>query len=112
VIKSGGYRIGPQEIEDVVLEVEGVAEAGVTGVKDEVLGAVPVAFVVARTNDPSLANRIRSHLTAVLPRFKIPRDIHVVGALPRTPNGKLQRRKLLELIPASESPSSAGNVGS
>ena len=100
VIKSGGYRIGPQEIEDAMLAVEGVAEAGATGVPDDLLGAAPVAFFVARTPDPDLPGRIKTHLAAVLPRYKVPREIHEVSALPRTSNGKLQRRRLKELLPS------------
>ncbi len=105
VIKSGGYRIGPQEIEDAALQVDGVAEVGVTGIRDEVLGVVPVAFVVALRDDPSLVQRIRTHLETVLARYKVPRDIKLVSALPRTLNGKLQRRKLLELLVAGDPPS-------
>jgi acyl-CoA synthetase (AMP-forming)/AMP-acid ligase II len=99
VIKSGGYRIGPQEIEDAALQVAGVAEVGVTGIPDPMLGLVPVAFVVPVEPDASLVQRVRAHLEKVLARFKQPRDIHVVAKLPRTLNGKLQRRLLVELIP-------------
>ena len=104
VIKSGGYRIGPQEIEDAALQVQGVAEVGVTGLPDEVLGSVPVAFVVATGEDASLVPRIRAHLETVLARFKVPREIHLVASLPRTSNGKLQRRKLVSLLPTGSKP--------
>jgi acyl-coenzyme A synthetase/AMP-(fatty) acid ligase len=94
VIKSGGYRISPQEIEDAILEVAGVAEAGVTSAPDDVLGAVPVAYIVVRAPDDSIVTAVRDHLKRRLARPKVPRDIHVVGSLPRTANGKLQRRRL------------------
>ena len=110
VIKSGGYRIGPQEIEDAMLAVDGVAEAGATGVPDDLLGAAPVAFFVARSPDPQLLARIKTHLAAVLPRYKVPREIHEVQALPRTSNGKLQRRRLKEMLPAPP-PAGAKNNG-
>jgi acyl-CoA synthetase (AMP-forming)/AMP-acid ligase II len=94
VIKSGGYRISPQEIEDAILEVNGVVEAGVTGAPDDVLGAVPVAYLVVSPDSVDIIGTIRDHLKQRVARHKVPRDLHIVARLPRTPNGKLQRRLL------------------
>jgi long-chain acyl-CoA synthetase len=98
VIKSGGYRIGPQEIEDAILQVAGVAEAGVVGIPDATFGEVPIAFIVATGSDPSLVARVREHLHANLARYKRPHAIHVATSLPRTTNGKIARRRLRELL--------------
>jgi acetyl-CoA synthetase len=96
VIKSAGHLIGPFEVESALLEHPSVAEAGVIGKPDPVVGEVVKAFVTLRTGfDPSDALRRellgfgRAHLGAVAPR-EIVFDQH----LPHTRSGKVMRRLL------------------
>jgi acyl-CoA synthetase (AMP-forming)/AMP-acid ligase II len=94
MIVSGGENIASSEIERVLYEHDGVLEAAVVGRPDERWGEVPVAFVVVRqgatvTND-ELLERCRSQLA----KFKVPKDITFIAALPRNPSGKVLKREL------------------
>ena len=98
MIKSGGHRIGPQEIEEVVAEVPGVAECAVAGVPDELLGQAIVAFVVREPGEAgaSLTDRtIKKACFERLPRFKMPAEVRFVDALPRSDRGKILRSELV-----------------
>jgi acetyl-CoA synthetase len=97
VIKSGGHLVGPFEVESVLLEHPAVAEAGVIGVPDPVLGEQVKAFVVLRGGiEPSdelrreLRGLARSRLGATL----APRVIEFRDAVPHTRSGKIMRRLL------------------
>jgi long-chain acyl-CoA synthetase len=97
IIKSGGHRIGPREIEEVIERLPGVAECGVVGVPDELLGEA-VAAVVAPVPGAALdAETVKKHAFAFLPRHKVPSFVLFVPALPRTGTGKLGRADLRSL---------------
>jgi malonyl-CoA/methylmalonyl-CoA synthetase len=91
LIISGGFNIYPREIEELLLEQPGVAEAAVAGVSDEVRGEVPVAFVVATSFDAAALERAcRENLAS----FKVPRRFVQVERIPRTALGKVQKHLL------------------
>lgn len=93
LIVSGGENVYPSEIEGALERHPGVAEAAVVGAPDPTWGQVPVAFVVRR--DPTLsALALRAHLERSLARYKLPREITFLEALPRLGSGKLDRRTL------------------
>ncbi|RRR65563.1 MAG: o-succinylbenzoate--CoA ligase [Candidatus Viridilinea halotolerans] len=94
LIISGGENVYPAEIEAVLLGHPAVAEAGVIGIEDAQWGAVPVAFVVCKTNAIPNAAELHAHCCEQLAAYKVPRAIHFVASLPRTAAGKLQRRLL------------------
>ncbi len=95
MIKSGAYRINPQEIEDVIAAVSGVGECAVAGGTDEIWGERAVAFVVpAVDGDVDLDQRVWARCRDGLPRYKQPREVRIVDELPRTASGKVQRAKL------------------
>lgn len=79
MISSGGHRIGPQEIENVVSALPGVAECAVVGVEDEMLGQRIVAFVVLRSRECADSRFIQRACLAKLPRFKVPSEVRVVA---------------------------------
>lgn len=91
LIKSGGYRIGAGEVEDALLAHPAVVEAAVIGVPDDRLGQRVAAWIVA--DDPDRAGLI-SFLAARLAPYKLPQEIHVVQALPRTALGKVHKSLL------------------
>ncbi|HSL23549.1 MAG TPA: acyl-CoA synthetase [Vicinamibacterales bacterium] len=95
VIISGGFNIYPREIEELLLEQGGVAEAAVVGRPDALRGEVPVAFIVAR--DPAKPPHV-STLDALcrqkLASFKVPRAFVLVDRIPRTALGKVQKHLL------------------
>ncbi|MEO1544672.1 MAG: AMP-dependent synthetase, partial [Pseudomonadota bacterium] len=95
VMKPLGYRIAPQEIEDVLVAHSGVAEAACTEVEIKNGVRVIAAFIVPEhpTSPPSEADLLK-HANANLAAYKCPRIIQIVDTLPRTANGKLTRSRL------------------
>ncbi|MDO4581397.1 MAG: AMP-binding protein [Bacillota bacterium] len=97
LIKSSGYRIGPFEIESVIMELPYVLECGVSGAPDEVRGQVVKATVVLTKGvEPSdkLANEIQTYVKQRTAPYKYPRIVVFSEALPKTISGKIQRNLL------------------
>ena len=90
LIISGGFNIYPLEIEELLLEQPGVAEAAVVGVPDPLRGEVPVAYIVGRFDEA----RLREVCRAQLASFKVPRRFVRVHEIPRTALGKVQKHLL------------------
>lgn len=90
-----GFNVYPTEVEDVIREVDGVADAAVIGVPDAETGEAVVAYVVpadaARTH---LEEAVQAHTVVRLARFKQPTRIEVVDELPLTVTGKVQKGRL------------------
>lgn len=93
LIVSGGENIHPAEVEAVLLRHPGVREAAVCGLADSDLGQRVAAFIVAESGAPSVQS-LRQHCRAHLAGYKIPRSFQFATALPRTPLGKIMRRRL------------------
>lgn len=97
LIISGGVNIYPQEIENELALHPHVRDVAVVGEADDELGQVVVAYIEA-ANESESAELLQAELTqwlsTRLARFKLPRRIHRVASLPRTPTGKLLKRKL------------------
>ncbi len=97
VIISGGENIYPAELERILRDVPGVQEVAVTGRTDPVWGAVPVAVIVALPPGLDLAT-LQQALAGRLARYKWPKDMVTVTALPRTALGKVDVVALRELV--------------
>ncbi|MDG4786737.1 acyl-CoA synthetase [Micromonospora sp. WMMD1102] len=91
LIKSGGYRIGAGEVENMLLAHPGVREAAVVGAPHPDLGQEVVAYVVG---DGVTAQALIDFVATGLSRHKRPRRVHLVEALPRNAMGKVQKRQL------------------
>jgi long-chain acyl-CoA synthetase len=96
LIITGGYNVYPAEIEDVLYQHPAVLEACVVGVKDERLGEVGRAFVVAKPGMTVTANELKDFLSERLIRYKIPREFIFRDSLPKSPVGKILRKELRE----------------
>ncbi|MDR1330348.1 MAG: AMP-binding protein [Oscillospiraceae bacterium] len=96
LIKSSGYRIGPFEIESVIMELPYVLECGVSAVPDEIRGQIVKASVVLKGREPSdeLAREIQSYVKEHTAPYKYPRVVVFRDALPKTVSGKIQRNLL------------------
>jgi acetyl-CoA synthetase len=92
-----GYRIGPQDVESVLLQHDDVQEAAVVGAPDELRGEVLVAYVVLRRGkegSDSLVSQLQQLVKTRYAAHAYPRKVHFVLDLPKTPSGKLQRSRL------------------
>ena len=97
VIISGGYRIGPTEIEDCLMQHPAVAMVAVIGVPDSVRGEVVKAFIVPREGtavDAALQADVQNFVKARLSAHEYPRQIEFRDALPMTITGKIRRKDL------------------
>ena len=94
MIVSGGENIAGSEVERVLYEHESVLEVAVVGRPDDRWGEVPVAFVVLRPEAMVTTDVLLGHCRAQLARFKVPREITFLDALPRNPSGKVLKRQL------------------
>jgi len=94
MIVSGGENIAGSEVERVLYEHDAVLEAAVVGRPDDRWGEVPVAFVALRPEATTTADELLEHCRAQLARFKVPKDITFIDALPRNPSGKVLKREL------------------
>ena len=96
MIVSGGENVFPREVEDAIAALAGVAEVAAIGVLDADFGQRLRAFVV-RADGAALSEAdVKAHVRATLARFKVPRDVVFLDALPRTATGKVLKRVLAE----------------
>ena len=107
IVIVSGFNVYPSEIEEVLADVDGVLEAAVVGIPDELTGEAVVAYVrpVAGRFDPAeeadvaeLRRRIQDACERRLARFKQPARIEVVAALPRTVTGKIAKGRLRRVL--------------
>lgn len=96
MIISGGENIASPEVERVLYEHPAVLEAAVVGRPDPRWGEVPIAFVVRRPGAGATEEELREFCLARLAKFKVPRAVHFIDALPRNPSGKVLKRVLRE----------------
>jgi long-chain acyl-CoA synthetase len=93
-----GFNVYPVEVEEVITELEQVAEAAVIGAEDARTGEAVVAYVrrapSVSLSDDELAELVREHCATRLARFKQPSHIHVVDELPHTVTGKVAKGRL------------------
>jgi fatty-acyl-CoA synthase len=91
---SGGENVYPAEVEAVICELPGVSDVAVFGVPHEAWGETGVALIVVAPGSTLDSPVIEAHCNARLARFKVPRRIQIVEALPRTASGKTQKHLL------------------
>ena len=98
MIVSGGENIASSEVERVLYEHDAVVEAAVVGRPDDRWGEVPVAFVVIGDGATVTADDVLEHCRAQLAKFKTPKDVVFIDALPRNPSGKVLKRDLRDQL--------------
>jgi acyl-coenzyme A synthetase/AMP-(fatty) acid ligase len=97
IISSAGYRIGPMEVENALLEHPAVQESAAVGKPDAERGEIVKAFVVLKPGvqgTPQLARELQEHVKQVTAPYKYPREIEFAAELPKNASGKLLRRVL------------------
>ncbi|MFB6126976.1 MAG: long-chain fatty acid--CoA ligase [Halolamina sp.] len=94
MILTGGYNVYPREVEELLFELPGVADAAVVGIPDERRGETVKAFVVRGPDADLDADDVRQHCLDGLAEYKHPREVEFVDELPRTTTGKVQKFEL------------------
>lgn len=94
VINVGGLKIAPSEVENVVMRYPGVSECACFGIPDKLNGYVPKLNIVPEADGAIDLVDFRKYLQTNLEAFKIPKQIVFVESLPKTSNGKLDRKQL------------------
>jgi acyl-CoA synthetase (AMP-forming)/AMP-acid ligase II len=98
MIIRGGENIYPKEIENILYRHPAVLEAAIVGRPHEVLGEEPVAFVALRTPGSATPEELIEQCGAALARYKVPRALTILDALPKNPVGKIDKRALRRLV--------------
>lgn len=98
IIKTGAYRISPQEVEEVIVELTAVEEIAVVGVPDALLGEVIKAVIVVSPTASLDKQTVQRHCRDRLPQYKIPKLIEFVDELPKTASGKVKRHLLAQTL--------------
>jgi long-chain acyl-CoA synthetase len=100
MIIVAGEKASPREIEDVLMRHPSVADAAVVGKKDPSRGEVVVAFIIPKEGAPEVTpDELRDFARDQgLAQWKLPREIHIVKELPRSPTGKVLKRMLVERL--------------
>lgn len=94
MIISGGENIYPAEVENLLADLDGVTGVAVIGIPDEQWGEVPWAVVTLRDGASVDTAGVRAHLDGKVARYKLPKNVVVVDALPRTASGKVRKADL------------------
>jgi len=94
LIIRGGFNIYPRDVEEALYALPAVAEAAVIGRPDTLMGEEVVAFVVLKPGQAATADEVMSFCQSRLARYKCPKEIRFVNALPKSPVGKILRKEL------------------
>ena len=94
IIKSRGEKVSPKEVENVLYGLDGVQDAAVVGVPDEILGQAIKAFVVLRAGCKYSEKDVLRHCQGRLESFMVPKHVAIVPELPRTDTGKIKKTGL------------------
>ena len=101
IIKTRGEKVSPIEVENAIFDIEGVKEAAVVGVPDEVLGEAIKAFVVLDEGATLGEQDVIAACRTRLENFMVPREVVFLDALPTTATGKVRRKSLQRVPPRS-----------
>ena len=101
MIVSGGENVFPREVEDLLADLDGVAEVAVIGVEDADFGQRLRAFVVLQPGAELGEAELVGHVKANLAGYKAPREVEFIEELPRNATGKVLKRELRDGAPAA-----------
>ncbi len=94
ILKVGGHKVSPREIEEVLCQIEGVREAAVIGMPDATWGEAVKAFLVLRVGATLASEDVTRYCSARLRGFMVPKAVVFVPELPKTESGKVKKREL------------------
>jgi long-chain acyl-CoA synthetase len=94
IVPSGGVKILPAAVEEVLLRHPAIAETACVGVLDDYKGQIPTAFIVLKQGQSATPDEIRDFCRQSLSEYKVPKQIKFVDSLPRTESGQIDRKLL------------------
>jgi long-chain acyl-CoA synthetase len=94
MLKIGGERVSPKEIEDTITESPQIHEVAVLGKPDELLGEVPIAYIVPVDAKTFSLEELAAHVRSRLAAHKQPREWNIIKGLPKKPSGKIDKEAL------------------
>lgn len=94
MIKSKGERISAKEVENILCSLEGIAEAAVIGVPDEILGQAIKIYIVTLAPYKLTEKRVMRYCVENMETFMVPKYVEFMDELPKTPNGKINKKQL------------------
>ncbi|HIP38210.1 MAG TPA: long chain acyl-CoA synthetase [Desulfocapsa sulfexigens] len=97
IIKTRGEKVSPLEVENVLQEIPGIKEAAVIGVTDETLGQAVKAFIVVEESMTYKERQLKKMCLANLENFMVPQSIVCLAEMPKTQNGKIDKKKLIKI---------------
>jgi acyl-coenzyme A synthetase/AMP-(fatty) acid ligase len=95
IIKTRGEKVSPIQVENVLFAIEGIKEAAVVGVPDELLGEAIRAYVVREEGSSVEESEVVRTCREQLEAFAVPHEVRFIEELPKTPSGKVRRKSLL-----------------
>ena len=96
IIKSRGEKVSPKEIENILYEIDGVVEAAVIGVPDDILGQAIKAFIVLKNGATMTEKDVQRFCSKKLEDFMVPKYVEFRFELPKTSTGKISKKMLTE----------------
>src|SRR6185436_12756982 len=94
MIKSRGEKVAPRAVEEVISRLPGVADVGVYGIPDDLLGQVVAAAVTLEQGASLTAAQVQRHCLAHLDSYMVPKVVEIRASLPTTATGKINRAAL------------------
>ena len=99
IIKCGGFRVSPYEIEGEICKLPEVEDVAVIGREDNILGEAIIAFIRSSTSDPTaLKTSVQEFCRRAFPSHKTPKEIHILKELPLNSSNKVDREKLKHMV--------------
>jgi len=98
IIKTRGEKVSPIEIENVIYKINGVKEVAVIGIPDEIMGESIVAHITTHDQAQLNEKEIQQECMSKLEAFMVPQKIIFLNAMPKSPNGKIDKKELKKIL--------------
>jgi long-chain acyl-CoA synthetase len=102
IIKTRGEKVSPVEIENVIYKIADIKEVAVIGIPDEIMGESIVAFITTYSNNQTNGKDIQKECASKLENFMVPQQIIFLDEMPKSSNGKIDKKDLKKMLVESE----------
>jgi acyl-CoA synthetase (AMP-forming)/AMP-acid ligase II len=102
IIKTRGEKVSPIEIENVIYKIDGIKEVAVIGIPDEIMGELIVAYITTHETAHLSEKEIQKECMNKLEVFMVPQKVSFLKSMPKSPNGKIDKKELKKTLPENE----------